>query len=193
MRLGWNPLQGATGYILRWREESGETIYNSFLLHSYMPALQSYQFNCSYFSDVGPGLSVTLPASSSYYQVTGLRLGRRYRFTVQPTFASGLGTESSVDEHTGNPPTHALSYTYCTYKHLFDTLFTTTNFFVQQYVWTGVWMWCFWCRHLQIGLALQDLCVNSSQVQRGRSALSEPGTHRYRSTEKKKSKHGIEK
>ncbi|TMS19132.1 Collagen alpha-1(VII) chain, partial [Larimichthys crocea] len=60
------------GYILRWREES----------------------------DVGPGLSVTLPASSSYYQVTGLRLGRRYRFTVQPTFASGLGTESSVDEHT---------------------------------------------------------------------------------------------
>ncbi|XP_027135501.1 collagen alpha-1(VII) chain isoform X2 [Larimichthys crocea] len=72
VRLGWNPLQGATGYILRWREES----------------------------DVGPGLSVTLPASSSYYQVTGLRLGRRYRFTVQPTFASGLGTESSVDEHT---------------------------------------------------------------------------------------------
>ncbi|TKS71665.1 Collagen alpha-1(XIV) chain [Collichthys lucidus] len=72
VRLGWNPLQGATGYILRWREES----------------------------DVGPGLSVTLPASSSYYQVTGLRLGRRYHFTVQPTFASGLGTESSVDEHT---------------------------------------------------------------------------------------------
>lgn len=25
VRLGWNPLQGATGYILRWGEESGET------------------------------------------------------------------------------------------------------------------------------------------------------------------------
>ncbi|KAG8007853.1 Collagen alpha-1(VII) chain [Nibea albiflora] len=49
---------------------------------------------------VGQSLSVTLPASSSYYQVTGLRLGRRYRFTVQPTFATGLGRESSVDEHT---------------------------------------------------------------------------------------------
>lgn len=25
MRLSWNPLQGATGYILRWGEESGDT------------------------------------------------------------------------------------------------------------------------------------------------------------------------
>eukprot|EP00064_Thunnus_orientalis_P003187 superscaffoldBa00000253_g3196 len=72
VRLGWTPLQGARGYILRWREET----------------------------DTGRGQSVTLPASSSSYQVTGLRLGRRYRFTIQPTFESGLGTESSVDERT---------------------------------------------------------------------------------------------
>ncbi|XP_051270453.1 collagen alpha-1(VII) chain isoform X3 [Dicentrarchus labrax] len=72
VRLGWNPLPGATGYILRWREES----------------------------DTGRGSSFTLPAASSSYLVTGLRLGRRYRFTVQPTFASGLGRESSVDERT---------------------------------------------------------------------------------------------
>ncbi|XP_059186339.1 collagen alpha-1(VII) chain [Centropristis striata] len=72
VRVGWTPLQGATGYILRWRDET----------------------------DDGRGLSVTLPAASSTYQVTGLRLGRRYRFTVQPTFADGLGTETSVDEHT---------------------------------------------------------------------------------------------
>ncbi|XP_068598196.1 collagen alpha-1(VII) chain [Brachionichthys hirsutus] len=72
VRLGWNPLQAATGYILRWKEES----------------------------DSGAGSSVTLPATSSSYQVSGLRLGFRYHFTVQPTFASGLGQESSVDERT---------------------------------------------------------------------------------------------
>ncbi|XP_039971818.1 collagen alpha-1(VII) chain isoform X2 [Xiphias gladius] len=71
-RLDWISLPGVTGYILRWREDT----------------------------DIGRGLSVSLPASSSSYQVTGLRLGRRYRFSVQPTFESGLGTESSVDERT---------------------------------------------------------------------------------------------
>ncbi|XP_031705428.1 collagen alpha-1(VII) chain [Anarrhichthys ocellatus] len=68
MRIGWTRLPGATGYILRWREET----------------------------EVGRGLSVTLPAASSSYQVTRLRLGRRYRVTVQPTFENRLGTESSV-------------------------------------------------------------------------------------------------
>lgn len=75
-----------------------------------MPALQSNHFPFSHFSDVGRGLSVTLPAASSSYQVTGLRLGRRYRFTVQPTFTTGVGRESSVDERTGNTKTPAFSY-----------------------------------------------------------------------------------
>lgn len=26
VRLGWNPLQGATGYILQWGDESGDTL-----------------------------------------------------------------------------------------------------------------------------------------------------------------------
>lgn len=80
-----------------------------------MPALQSYHYNCSHLSDIGPGLSVTLPAASNFYQVTGLRLGRRYRFTVQPTFANGLGTESSLDERTGNKATHPVLCTYHTH------------------------------------------------------------------------------
>lgn len=67
--------------------------------------LQDFNFTCSHFSDIGRGYSVSLPASSSSYQVTGLRLGRQYRFSVQPTFENGLGTESSVDEHTGNTST----------------------------------------------------------------------------------------
>lgn len=72
-----------------------------------------------HFTDTGRGLSVTLPASSTSYQVTGLRLGRRYRFTIQPTFGSGLGTESSVDERTGNMPTFAYSYSHHSLKYLF--------------------------------------------------------------------------
>ncbi|KAG7493506.1 collagen alpha-1(VII) chain [Solea senegalensis] len=72
VRLEWFPLLGATGYIVRWREDA----------------------------DPGPGSSYSLPAASSSYLVTGLRLGRRYRFSVQPTFQSGPGPESSVDERT---------------------------------------------------------------------------------------------
>uniref|UniRef100_A0A3P9NZX5 Collagen type VII alpha 1 chain n=1 Tax=Poecilia reticulata TaxID=8081 RepID=A0A3P9NZX5_POERE len=63
VRLGWALLKGATGYILRWKEE-------------------------------------TLPVSSSSYLVTGLRLGRRYRFTIQPTFAGRVSPETFVDERT---------------------------------------------------------------------------------------------
>lgn len=51
--------------------------------------------------DPGRDQSVTLPASSSSYLLSGLRLGRHYRFTVQPMFASGLGSASSVNERTG--------------------------------------------------------------------------------------------
>uniref|UniRef100_A0A3B5MQU2 Collagen, type VII, alpha 1 n=1 Tax=Xiphophorus couchianus TaxID=32473 RepID=A0A3B5MQU2_9TELE len=64
VRLSWALLTGATGYILRWKEET------------------------------------TLPPSSSSYLVTGLRLGRRYRFTIQPTFAGGVSPETFVDERT---------------------------------------------------------------------------------------------
>lgn len=68
----------------------------------------------SHFADIGRGSSVSLPALSSSYQVTGLRLGRQYRFSIQPNFENGLGPESSVDEHTGNPSTHAHLF----FKHL---------------------------------------------------------------------------
>ncbi|KAG9332545.1 hypothetical protein JZ751_014643, partial [Albula glossodonta] len=72
MMLGWVPQAGATGYILRWKEER----------------------------DRGQGLSVTLPGSASSYQVTGLRLGQRYRFTIQPLFQEVTGPESTVQERT---------------------------------------------------------------------------------------------
>lgn len=70
--LGWRPATGATGYVLRWREER----------------------------DSGPGQSINLPSSSSSYRVTGLRLGLRYRFTLQPSFNGEVGPEVFVEERT---------------------------------------------------------------------------------------------
>lgn len=104
VRLGWTPLQGATGYILRWREDTGIHVYffSPRLPHTCSVNMNNlFLFHCSHFSGSGRVLSATLPASSSSYVVSGLRLGLRYRFTLQPTFASGLGTESSVDGRTG--------------------------------------------------------------------------------------------
>ncbi|XP_042582157.1 collagen alpha-1(VII) chain isoform X1 [Cyprinus carpio] len=70
--LGWSPVTGATGYILRWTEKE----------------------------DTGTGQSETLPGTATSYRVTGLRLGHQYRFTLQPTFQNQVGPETSVTERT---------------------------------------------------------------------------------------------
>lgn len=49
----------------------------------------------------GTAQSETLPGTATSYRVIGLRLGRRYRFTVQPTFQNQVGPETSVEERTG--------------------------------------------------------------------------------------------
>ncbi|RXN08048.1 collagen alpha-1(VII) chain [Labeo rohita] len=51
-------------------------------------------------TDTGTGQTETLPSSATSYRVIGLRLGRRYRFTVQPTFQNQVGPETSVEERT---------------------------------------------------------------------------------------------
>lgn len=51
--------------------------------------------------ETGPGQSETLSGTTTSFRVTGLRLGRRYRFTIQPTFQNQIGPESSVEERTG--------------------------------------------------------------------------------------------
>ncbi|XP_035379953.1 collagen alpha-1(VII) chain [Electrophorus electricus] len=70
--LGWIPVSGATGYILRWKEER----------------------------DPGSTQSLTLPDTTSSFRVTGLRLGRRYHFTLQPVFDSEAGPETAAEERT---------------------------------------------------------------------------------------------
>lgn len=121
-------IYSTVGRRVRWNIFTRVIIYFFYVFLSYTPALQSHLFTCLHLSDIGQDVSVTLPAASSSYQVTGLRLGRRYRFTVQPTFASGFGTESSVDERTGNTPACALSYTHHTYKHLLTPYLTLLTF-----------------------------------------------------------------
>lgn len=81
--------------------------------------------HCSHFSDSGRVLSVTLPASSSSYEVPGLRLGLRYRFSLQPNFASGLGGESSVVGRPGK--TNTCSFIcFCLRMHRLLTLTHTS-------------------------------------------------------------------
>lgn len=140
MRLSWNPLQGATGYVLRWGEVSGDKcasifyVYCNVLLFTlwYMRINNnSKHLNCLDLSDIGRDTSVTLPASSSSYLVTGLRLGRQYRFTVQPTFPSGLGSASYVNERTGKIQTCALSFIWGR-NSLFE-FFSTSNISITQF------------------------------------------------------------
>lgn len=63
-----------------------------------------FTFYCVIYSfslDTGTAQSETLPGTATSYRVIGLRLGRRYRFTVQPTFQNQVGPETSVEERTG--------------------------------------------------------------------------------------------
>ncbi|XP_060723226.1 collagen alpha-1(VII) chain [Tachysurus vachellii] len=70
--LAWKPLSGATRYILRWQDER----------------------------DPDSIQSLTLPDTTNSFRVTNLRLGSRYRFTVQPVFYDYTGLESVVEERT---------------------------------------------------------------------------------------------
>ncbi|KAI9522930.1 hypothetical protein NQZ68_032492 [Dissostichus eleginoides] len=121
VRVTWVGVQGATSYRVSWRrtdggEEKSQLVAGDVTAVDLDQLDQGAQYEVRVMAlvqnregtpvsvrvttHIGPGLSVTLPAASNFYQVTGLRLGRRYRFTVQPTFANGLGTESSLDERT---------------------------------------------------------------------------------------------
>uniref|UniRef100_A0A3P8UTM7 Fibronectin type-III domain-containing protein n=1 Tax=Cynoglossus semilaevis TaxID=244447 RepID=A0A3P8UTM7_CYNSE len=123
VRITWVGVQGATAYRVTWRRTDGGEERSRLVAGDVTSVdLDRLEPGAQYEVQVmalvqnregspvsvrittrkGEGLSVSLPASSSSYLVSGLRLGRRYRFSVQPAFERGLGTESAVDEHTGN-------------------------------------------------------------------------------------------
>uniref|UniRef100_K7G4Y9 Collagen alpha-1(VII) chain n=1 Tax=Pelodiscus sinensis TaxID=13735 RepID=K7G4Y9_PELSI len=69
--LAWTPAPGATGYLLTWK-----------------------------LPQEGGEMQRMLPGSATSHQVSGLRLGHRYVFTIQPLFGSTRGMESSVTDRT---------------------------------------------------------------------------------------------
>ncbi|KAL8212551.1 UNVERIFIED_CONTAM: hypothetical protein K2H54_050547 [Gekko kuhli] len=69
--LTWTPVSRATSYLLTWES-----------------------------SRDGEDAQRTLPGSATSHQVSGLRLGDRYTFTIRPMFDSITGAETSVTERT---------------------------------------------------------------------------------------------
>ncbi|KAM4654580.1 collagen alpha-1(VII) chain [Amazona ochrocephala] len=69
--LTWSPVPGASGYILSWSPPTA-----------------------------GRESGRTLPGTASSQQVSGLRLGQRYTFTLRPLLGSTPGAETSVSERT---------------------------------------------------------------------------------------------
>lgn len=99
--LGWSPVPGTTGYILRWTEVEGETSQFRIKCTLLGSIFVCVCYKCFVSLDRGTTQSETLPGSATSYRVMGLRLGRRYRFTVQSTFQNQVGPETSVEERTG--------------------------------------------------------------------------------------------
>ncbi|KAM3877835.1 uncharacterized protein col7a1 [Diretmus argenteus] len=121
VRVTWVGVQGATAYRVSWQRTDGGEVRSQVLggdvtaldLDQLDPGVQyevqvmalvqnreGSPVSVRITTHTGRGLSITLPASSSSYQVTGLRLGLRYRFSLQPIFESGLGAETFVEERT---------------------------------------------------------------------------------------------
>ncbi|KYO29739.1 collagen alpha-1(VII) chain isoform B [Alligator mississippiensis] len=67
--LTWTPAPGATGYILTWNSPTE-----------------------------GGEMKTTLPGSATSHQVSGLRLGGRYTFSIRPMYGSAVGAASSLTE-----------------------------------------------------------------------------------------------
>ncbi|XP_009076240.1 PREDICTED: collagen alpha-1(VII) chain, partial [Acanthisitta chloris] len=69
--LTWTPVPSASGYVLSWNPPAA-----------------------------GGEKGRTLPSSARSQQVSGLRLGQRYSFTLRPLLGSAPGTEVSISERT---------------------------------------------------------------------------------------------
>ncbi|RMC00145.1 hypothetical protein DUI87_23556 [Hirundo rustica rustica] len=74
LTLAWTPVHGASGYVLSWSPPGGET--------------------------TGGEKERTLPSTVSSQQVSGLRLGQHYTFTLRPLLGSAPGAEVFVSERT---------------------------------------------------------------------------------------------
>ncbi|KAM9813472.1 uncharacterized protein col7a1 [Neosynchiropus ocellatus] len=121
VRVTWVGVQGATAYRVTWRKTDGG-VESTRLVGRDVTAVdidgldpgaqyevkvtaivqnrQGAPVSVRVSTHPGRGITYTLPPSSNSYLVSGLRLGRRYQFTVQTVFENGPGTEDSVYERT---------------------------------------------------------------------------------------------
>ncbi|KAL2299817.1 hypothetical protein Nmel_012667 [Mimus melanotis] len=97
--LTWTPVPGASGYVLSWSPPAGEMSgwpqdgrqhpRRGLLIPLTVPWVAA-----------GGERGQTLPSTASSQQVSGLRLGQRYTFTLRPLLGSTPGTEVSISERT---------------------------------------------------------------------------------------------
>lgn len=100
MTLTWTPVPGASGYVLSWSppagkmsgwpQDGGQHPRRGLLIPLTVPWVAA-----------GGERGQTLPSTASSQQVSGLRLGQRYTFTLRPLLGSAPGAEVSVSERTG--------------------------------------------------------------------------------------------
>lgn len=100
MTLTWTPVPGASGYALSWSppagkmsgwpQDGGHHPRRGLLIPLTVPWMAA-----------GGERGQTLPSTASSQQVSGLRLGQRYTFTLRPLLGSAPGAEVSVSERTG--------------------------------------------------------------------------------------------
>lgn len=100
MTLTWTPVPGASGYVLSWSPPAGELSgwpqdgrqhpCRGLLIPLTVPRVAA-----------GGEKGRTLPSTASSQQVSRLRLGQRYTFTLRPLLGSAPGAEASVSERTG--------------------------------------------------------------------------------------------
>ncbi|KAI1234455.1 Collagen alpha-1(VII) chain, partial [Lamprotornis superbus] len=97
--LAWTPVPGASGYVLSWSPPAGEMSgwpqdggqhpRRGLLIPLTVPWVAA-----------GGERGQTLPSTASSQQVSGLRLGQHYTFTLRPLLGSTPGAEVSISERT---------------------------------------------------------------------------------------------
>lgn len=98
--LAWTPVPGASSYILSWSPPAGGIGWTLGWGAASLWGLTGPHNSVSWVA-AGGETRRTVPGTASSQQVSGLRLGQSYTFTLRPLLGSVPGAETSVSERTG--------------------------------------------------------------------------------------------
>ncbi|NWH76187.1 CO7A1 protein, partial [Piaya cayana] len=96
--LTWTPIPGASSYVLSWTPPAGEVGWWPWGRGQCLCEGSPAPPDSVPWMTAGGETGQTLPSAASSYQVSGLRLGQRYTFTLRPVLGSAPGAESSISE-----------------------------------------------------------------------------------------------